>query len=106
MTVFAIMAATAENRVAKLREFETAAEAEAHVERFTGAYPDAFVHVGVAAPLSHWLIDMAAKTVTIDVPPPAPAEQESRERRAIRALAASLGSEAVAAVESELGARR
>ena len=67
---FAIMAATPEGRIAKLREFPTRPEAEAHVARFSGKFPDAFVVAEPAEPMPHWLIDMAAKTISIDVPPP------------------------------------
>ncbi len=66
----AIMAATPENRLAKYTGFQTEAEAVAHVARFSGQYPDAFVAQEPAGPFSHWFIDMAAKTIAIVSPPP------------------------------------
>ena len=107
MTFIAIMATEPGGRVAKFRTFPTQPEAEAHVARFIGKFPDAFVVAEPAGPWSHWLIDVAVKTVTIDVPPPPPPPPESPERLAIRALAAEIDAGtrgAVAAVDSELGA--
>ena len=69
MTFIAIMATEPGGRVAKFRTFPTQPEAEAHVARFIGKFPDAFVVAEPAGPWSHWLIDVAMKTVTIDVPP-------------------------------------
>ena len=106
MAFIAIMAATPEGRVAKFLSFPSRSEAEAHVARFTGRFPDAFVVEEPAGPWSHWLIDVAEQTVTIDVPPPPPPPPESPERLAIRALAAEIDAGtrgAVAAVETEFG---
>ena len=106
MTFIAIMAVEQDGRVAKFLSFPTQPEADAHVARFTGRFPDAFVVEEPAGPWSHWLIDMAAQTVTIDVPPPPPPPPESPERRAIRSLAAEIDAGrqgAVAAVDAELG---
>lgn len=66
----AIMKATPEGRVAQYMDFATKAEADAHVESFSERFPDAFVVSDPGAPLSHLLVDMAAKTVVIDPPPP------------------------------------
>ncbi len=71
MSFVAIMEATPENRVAKVQTFVTDAEAAAHVALFAIRHPDAFTAPEPADPLSHWLIDMVAKTITI-VPPPPP----------------------------------
>ena len=70
MSFVAIMAATPENRVAKYMDFVTEPEAVAHIARFTGPYPDAFVVSEPAGPISHWLVDMVAKTLVISPPPP------------------------------------
>lgn len=70
MAFFAIMAATPEGRIAKYQDFPTKAEADVHRAAFFGKFPDAFTMSGLAAPLSHWLIDMAAKTAVISAPPP------------------------------------
>ena len=101
-----ILAATPENRVAKRADFPTRAEADAHVVLFLDLFPDAFVASMPDAPDGHWLIDMVAKTIGISPPPPEPTPPESAERRAIRALAATLGSAAVAVIEAEIGVRR
>ena len=69
MAFIAIMAAT-NNRVSKYADFPTEAEADTHVAAFTLRYPDAFVVPKPPAQFSHWLIDMVAKTVVIDPPPP------------------------------------
>ncbi len=71
MDFIAIMAATPEGRVAKYADFTTRAEADAHVVAFAARWPEAFAIAIPAEPFSHWLIDMAAKTITI-VPPPPP----------------------------------
>ena len=72
MSFVAIMAAEVDAhgvmRLAKLATFESEAEANAHVAVFIGTYPDAFVVPEPPEPQSHWLIDMAAKTIAI-VPP-------------------------------------
>ncbi len=71
MSFVAIMAATPEGRLAKYQGFPTEAEADAHVVLVAVRHPDAFTAPLPADPISHWLIDMAAKTVAI-VPPPPP----------------------------------
>ncbi len=71
MPFVAIMEATPEGRVAKYQGFLTQAEADAHVVLFAVRHPDAFTAPLPADPISHWLIDMGAKTITI-VPPPPP----------------------------------
>ena len=109
MNFVSIMSVTLEGRVAKFQQFPTRPEAEAHVARFSGRFPNAFVVAEPAGPWSHWLIDMGAKTISIDVPPPPPPQPESPERLAIRALAAEIDAGtrgAVVAVESELGRAR
>ena len=102
MKFLAIMAATPEGRVAKYMDFATKVEAETHVERFLGAWPDAFTLRKPAFPRAHWLVDMRAKTVTSDPPAPRPEIPEPKETRAIRALAARLDPAAVAEINSIL----
>ena len=103
MGFVAIMAVTPENRLAKYQVFSTEAEANAHVARFTGRFPDAFVVAEPVGPMSHWLID--AKTVTIDVPPPPPPPPESQEIQALRELAIEIGTDAVAKIDARFGAK-
>ncbi len=71
MAFTAIMAATQDNRIAKRADFQAEADADAHVAAFPTRYPDAFVVPTPVEPEGHWLLDMAAKTITI-VPPPPP----------------------------------
>lgn len=71
MPFVAIMDATLDNRVAKFQAFPTEVAAAAHVARFTGRWPDAFVAPEPVEPFPHWIIDMVAKTITA-VPPPLP----------------------------------
>ena len=105
MGFVAIMAVTPENRLAKYQVFSTEAEANAHVARFTGRFPDGFVVAEPAGPWSHWLIDMVAQTVTIDVPPPPPPPPESDVIQAFRELADLSGPAAVARIEARFGAK-
>ncbi len=71
MSFTAIMAATADNRIAKRADFSIEGEADAHAAAFPVRYPDAFVVPTPVEPEGHWLIDMAAETIAI-VPPPPP----------------------------------
>lgn len=63
----AIVRATPNGRVAKYAEFPTLAEAKAHVAERGG-----FAVEKPSAPWPHWMIDMDAQTISIDVPPPEP----------------------------------
>lgn len=68
MAYVAIMSWTQDNRVAKMMDFATQGEAESHVSTFAGTYPSAFVTQSLAAPLTHWLVDPQAQTVSVSVP--------------------------------------
>ncbi len=72
MAFTAMLDATPEGRVAKQTSFDTMLEAQAHVAFWLGLFPAslAFALAAPAAPLTHWLVDMAAGSITIDVPPP------------------------------------
>ncbi len=70
MAFLAIMDATPEFRVAKYQGFSTEPEADAHVFKFLGQYPKAFVTPEPSEPFTHWSIDMDAQTIGIDIPPP------------------------------------
>lgn len=70
MDFVAILDAEPGGRVAKFKTFPTLPEAATHVANLIGMFPDGFVVAEPAGPWSHWLINMAAKTITIDPPPP------------------------------------
>ncbi len=70
MRFVAIMKATPDGRIAKYQDFPTEVEANAHVSMFAGMHPDAFTIAEPSVPFSHWRIDMAARTVVADPPPP------------------------------------
>jgi len=62
-----IMRVTPSNGVGKYMQFETEAEADAHIAKFLDSFPDAYVapHPGPSG-LSFWVCDPVAKTVTVD----------------------------------------
>ena len=66
-TYLVIVDKTIDNKIAKLQEYETRTEANAHVSKFIDIYPDAFV---VDNPdsydFSHTTVDVVAKTITYD----------------------------------------
>lgn len=71
----AIMAVDQNSRVTKYADFLTEAKADAHIVLaevlFPGKFPDAFVAPEPAAALADWLIDVAAKSISIvPLPPP------------------------------------
>ena len=67
MTYLVVVDKTPDNKIAKMQEFETRAEADAHVLAVAVNYPDAFV-VDNPAPyqFSHTTVDTVAKTITFD----------------------------------------
>ena len=62
-----IVDTTIDNKIAKKQEYTTRAEADAHVARVIGDYPDTFV---IDNPIDfdedHTTVDVAAKTITYD----------------------------------------
>lgn len=77
MSHVAIVAWTDDFRIAKYAEFDTEAEANEHVKRVAGRFPDAFVAEKPDAPIGDWLID--SKSVSISrLPAPAPPTDEER----------------------------
>lgn len=53
---YAIMETTKSGRVAKFAKFDTEAEAESHVDRFSDRYPDAQVVEDLGEPIDHWAL--------------------------------------------------
>lgn len=78
MQYLAIVAWTATFRLAKYQDYETEAEAVAHVARVVDKFPDAFVVPHPGGGPSKWLIDPVAKTLSVDPlpPPPGPTNDE------------------------------
>lgn len=56
------------NRVAKYQDFNTEAEAQAHIVGNQAAYPDAFAVSKPNDEFQSWLIDPATKNVSISFP--------------------------------------
>lgn len=69
MTYTAIMNCGPDGRGPKYQTFNDEQGATDHVAAHIADWPDAFVVETPAAPIDHWLIDMAAQTVTISPPP-------------------------------------
>mgnify|MGYP003661916109 CR=1 FL=1 len=67
MTYLVIVNKTPDNKIAKMQEYSTREEADAHVVRVASSYPNAFV---VDNPLAYHLdyttVDVVAKTITYD----------------------------------------
>lgn len=68
MNYIAVVAWTEDFRVAKYAEFETEAEANAHVGQVADRFPGAFVAEKPSDTFSEWLIDPDSKAVLIDPP--------------------------------------
>ncbi len=62
----AVVAWTAENRISKYQDFATQAEAQAHVAKVRDQFPLAFVAAAPGDAFADWLIDPAAKTLSLD----------------------------------------
>ena len=76
----AIMQSTPENRLAKYMDFDTSAEAQAHVDRHVAKYPNAFVQSSIPAHWNDWIVDMTAQTIS-SFPDYAPTVAEARQRK-------------------------
>lgn len=61
---------TAETRIAKYLDFETEAEAQAHVTRVKASYPNAFVAPSPGGGFADWLV--GAGTLSYSPPPEPP----------------------------------
>jgi hypothetical protein len=67
----AVVDVTQDGRIAKFQEYETEADAAAHVDRVLPQYPDAFVvqrPAGDGKQPLFWKLDKSAKTAVVDVP--------------------------------------
>lgn len=89
MPFIAILAVDGDNRVAKYQEFDTLAEAEAHVAAVLADYPDAFAAPAPAAHFFTWRVNMVAKAITVD-PRPTKTDVEAPAVRALRIVAQAL----------------
>lgn len=67
----AAVAWTADMRIAKYQDYDTEAEAEAHVAQVAAVFPQAFAAATPSDAWQDWLIDPVARTVAIS-PAPAP----------------------------------
>ena len=56
---------TVENRIAKYQDLKTEAEALEHVERVKDRYPKAFVAPDPGGGFASWLVDAAARTLSL-----------------------------------------
>ena len=62
-----IVDTTPDNNIAKMQEYDTRAEADAHVTRVLPNYPNAFVVDNPSAyVMDYTTVDVAAKTITYD----------------------------------------
>ena len=83
---------TDELRVAKLMEFDTLAEAQAHVDAFIADFPNAFaapIPPGPTKSEYNWKVNPNAKTLSVDPRGSAP-PTEPRSHAAIRIIADAL----------------
>ena len=67
MTYLVVVDTAPDYKIAKMQNFDTRAEADAHVGRVVGRYPNAFV-VDNPSPyvMDYTTVDVAAKTITYD----------------------------------------
>lgn len=100
----AILAAEPDGHVAKFAHFPTLALAQAHVDRFVSAYPDAFATDTPGLPWARWKIDFITNTI-LGFPVEVPVVVELPVILALRDLADRLGPQAVADIEVHLGPR-
>ena len=67
MTYLVVVDTTPDNKIAKMQNYDSRAEADAHVARVLPSYPNAFV-VDNPSPyvMDYTTVDVAAKTITYD----------------------------------------
>jgi hypothetical protein len=68
----AVMKWDGENRVAKYMDFASESDAQAHIDRYTADYPDAFIAPKAGDISSYWLVDFINKSISLNIPPPKP----------------------------------
>ena len=120
MTYLVVVDTTSDNKIAKMQNYDSRSEADAHVARVIEKYPNAFV---IDNPPSYVMdyttVDVAAKTITYDssaydaqkVKDDAQGEINRLEgtitaRRMRDALASDVGKSWVAAVEEKIKVER
>jgi hypothetical protein len=67
MTFLVVVEKTADNKISKFQEYPTRAEADSHIIRVAGKYPNAFVVDNYTLnSFEHTTVDIIAKTITYD----------------------------------------
>ena len=67
MTYLVIVDTTSDNKIAKMQNYDSRSEADAHVARVIEKYPDSFVVDNPASyALDYTTVDVAAQTITYD----------------------------------------
>ena len=67
MTYLVVVDTTPDNKIAKMQNYDSRAEADAHVARVLPSYPNAFVVDNPSAyVMDYTTVDVAAKTITYD----------------------------------------
>ena len=67
MTYLVVVDTTPDNKIAKMQNYDSRAEADAHVARVLPNYPNAFVVDNPSAyVMDYTTVDVAAKTITYD----------------------------------------
>lgn len=89
MKFVAVMKTEPDGRVAKYQDFDTEADALAHVDKFKDRFPGAFVTQDRAENILDWKV--SGKSVGIEMRPPDPPQPEPMDfRNEIMALKARL----------------
>tara|TARA_R110000868_G_scaffold176513_2_gene414227 strand:- start:1325 stop:1723 length:399 start_codon:yes stop_codon:yes gene_type:complete len=87
MTHLAVVKVNAQGRIEKFQEYDSQAEANAHVTRVLETFPLAYAVARPAGGPSAWLCDTAAKTAIYDPLPPSPPTQDEIDSAAAKAYA-------------------